>query len=275
MFRPPLSDRSTKKRKPAPDSAIDPSHGARDPEHDTNAPPAGTAEAADDEEALVEDDDEDLFVQPERARKTLKNRHIVVLSELVHRLVLDCDWVRAEGAYALLVRTRGVDVRLCYALGLEILNHADSTGRKGAEFLQRLINAFPAPVRTVTTTAAAPGSRSGKRAQAADGTAAADDLDKLPAGAGVAMARRRPNAHDFVPVLAAHRARYGMWETVAAELEDWLNVPPYADDDALWRIYAAVLDELAARAEQEGDTHQMQVVDDKRERVARRTQAHH
>ncbi len=73
--------------------------------------------------------------------KSARSQHIDVLVTLLHDCILRADWDRAMRAYSLLIRCKHVEIRLCYDLGLEILQHKDT--EKYEEFLQRLIVAYP------------------------------------------------------------------------------------------------------------------------------------
>lgn len=152
--------------------------------------------------------------------RSLRYQHIDVLVTLLHRSILDSDWPRAEHAYALLIRCKGIDIRLCYDLGLEILENVDSTGNKAAELLSRLIVAYP-PIRP----------RRGK-----------------------AMFDR---AEKFVPLLVEHRMSHKQYKLALQELEGWLLVPPYKDNIKLWNHYTQICEALINIAADAGNREEV------------------
>ncbi|CCG81522.1 RNA polymerase I-specific transcription initiation factor rrn11 [Taphrina deformans PYCC 5710] len=162
------------------------------------------------QEDVSSDEEEDTVGVPQQRinlsagkHRSLRYQHIEVLVTLVHKCILDQDWPRAERAYGLLLRCKGIDVRLCHDLGLTILNHADPTGRRSIEFLSRLIVAYP-PVKP----------RHGKRT-----------FDR---------------AEVFVKLLTQLRIQHKQYRLAMQELETWLLVPPYKDDVELWQYLVNV-----------------------------------
>lgn len=149
--------------------------------------------------------------QQRRNHRSLRYRHLDVLVTLVHRCTLDHDWKRAERAYSLLLRCPGVDIRLCYELGLDILDHVDTTGSRSADFLYRLIVAYP-PLK----------SRQGKK-----------DFDR---------------ADKFVKLWVANRMKHGDLKRAMQDLDGWLLAPPYKDDRELWRDMALICAKLKLQA---------------------------
>ena len=148
--------------------------------------------------------------------RSLRYQHLDVLVTLLHRCILEKEWERAEHTYALLLRCKGVDIRLCYEQGLDILDHMDPTGLRSAEFLSRLVIAYP-PIK----------SRHGKH-----------DFDR---------------AETFVKLLVAHRIKYQQFRIAMQELDGWLLVPPYKDDLELWRAMAILCNALGKQASEDGN----------------------
>ncbi|BFZ54937.1 hypothetical protein PYCC9005_001974 [Savitreella phatthalungensis] len=180
------------------------------------------ADAADNQATPVNDeDDDDLYLEPRNTLVGQRARHLQVLTELVHRLMLSGEWERAFSAYSLLLRTDKVDVRLCYSQGVVILDHIDLTGEKACAFLQRLAIAHPAPTS--------------RRLRGPVGsTASAAHAGAVP---GKADPGRKPNAHEFVRDLARHRSAFAMHVQLVDDLDEYLLVPPFSDDLELWTLY--------------------------------------
>lgn len=155
-------------------------------------------------------DDTTIGHRPGRPIKHRAQRyqHLEAVNTLMHRFIIHEDWVRAEKAFALLIRLDGVEIRLIYKEGIEILNHIDMTGTRTAAFLARLIIAFP--------------------------------FIKAPNKAQ----RNFPKSDFFARLLADHRIKYRQYEVAKEELDGWLLVPPYQSDHKLWGALAIVCGHL-------------------------------
>lgn len=160
--------------------------------------------------------------------RSLRYQHIDVLVTLLHKSILDSDWSRAEQCYGLLLRCKNVDIRLCYELGLDILNHTDLTGTRSAEFLTRLINAYP-PIKP----------RHNKR--------------------------RFDRADVFVRELAKLRISHSQYRVAMQELDAWLLIPPYKDDKTLWQYLAQCCEELGKAARRNKDRQEIKILEHKRD----------
>lgn len=194
-------------------------------------------ESAGEDEELADVGGDDLgTARPNRQagkHRSLRYQHIDVLVTLIHKCILDSDWIRAERAYSLLLRCKGIDIRLCYDLGLEILNHTDLSGRRSAELLSRLIIAYP-PLK----------SRHGKR-----------DFDR---------------ADKFVKLLVEHRIHHKQFRLSMQELDGWLLVPPYKDDRQLWKYRAMICEELEDQARTDDNQELVKLMKTKRKQAMAR-----
>lgn len=194
-------------------------------EHQSSHSESEEEEEEDDREHIMSQatskENESLMEEmPGRKHRSLRYQHIDVLVTLLHKSILDADWRRAEQAYALLLRCKGIDIRLCYDLGLEILENIDSTGNKAAELLSRLIIAFP-PIR---------------------------------ARRGKTMYDR---AEKFVPLLVEHRRKHGQYRIALQELDSWLLIPPYKDDERLWIHFTEICDAMIENATNESNREEV------------------
>ena len=160
---------------------------------------------------------------------SLRYQHLDVLNTLVHKCIVDKRWKQAHQAFAMLIRCKDVDIRLCWEEGYAILEHTDMTGLKAAEFLSRLIVAYP-PIKP----------RRGRQYDRAD---------------------------VFVRILTQHRIKHEEWELSAQELEAWLLVPPYKDDIALWKHLSQVLAVLRDAASTAGQKSEARRLNDRLAKV--------
>ena len=75
----------------------------------------------------------------------MRSRHLGVLTTVLHRALLDRDYPCAERAFGCLLRSKDVDVRRVWCIGLDLLLHrsGESGVRDAIEFLERLALFFP------------------------------------------------------------------------------------------------------------------------------------
>lgn len=171
---------------------------------------------AEDEDVSDEEPTQDFAQSRIAEQRSLRQTHLNVLVTLLHRCILDADWERAERAYGLLLRSKGVDIRLCHDLGLQILSHTDPTGARAMQFMARLIVAYP-PIKA----------RRGKHMY--------------------------DRADVFVRILTDLRIKHKQYRTALQELEGWLLVPPYKNDKLLWKALLKVCEILQQEASSTGD----------------------
>lgn len=151
-------------------------------------------------------------------QKSSRHQHIQVLVSLIHHRVLNRDWDRALRAFSMLIRCKNVEIRLCYEIGLEILDHTSPD--RSLEFLKRLIIAFP-PAKS------------------------------KPARNAL------PRAETFVRLMAQRRLKYGQFKEAVEELEEYLLVPPFNQDMELWDDLYLACDSLEKQSDDDEATREV------------------
>lgn len=220
LFVSPLRQSTLTKTRAERDDQLDKPKVPDDPDRSPPASPADEDEEVDgegredDEDSPDEEENRDRINPGAGKHRSLRYQHIDVLVTIVHKSILDADWERAERSFSLLLRCKGVDIRLCYEQGLQILNRVDPSGRRSIDFLLRLIVAYP-PLKP----------RRGMRSF--------DRADK------------------YVVLLTELRIFHRQYTVAMQELDKWLLVPPFNSNKLLWRYLADVCrvleDEARAR----------------------------
>ena len=168
-------------------------------------------------------------------RTTLKRRHVAVLTAILHRGLLQRDWVRAGRAFGMLLRTEmggaGVELRRHGLWGI------------GAEILLRAPGQEEALRRRATRSASACGED--EDADVADADEA--DADEAPAfftAKGMERARRyyerlvlqypyRSWAPGWLSSLHFYRAMFGLWIAYVGDQQKRVQLPRRSEKPAL------------------------------------------
>lgn len=176
---------------------------------------------------------------------SLRNKHLAVITTILHRSIMENDFSRASRAYGLLIRCKDVDIRSIWGLGVEILlkrggfqDGEEEEGHQGyrpenlekaVEFLNRLILFYPYHKRMHTHHPSLLSSSTSKKPRWAIRPSV---LEFYPALFGLLIKASERAGKDADPDLHPRR--------IKEQMESLMLGPPWSDMPGMWLMRGMV-----------------------------------